>query len=53
MAGGISMQMLSNWLIALAHEGFGEEWGFASICLFGIGMALLGLLFRRRLAVSS
>ncbi len=53
MAGGISMQMLSNWLIALAHEGFGEEWGFASICLFGIAMALLGLLFRRRLAVSS
>jgi fucose permease len=52
MAGGTAMQMLSNWVVALAHEGLGELLGFASICLFGVAMAALGLAFRRRLMVS-
>lgn len=52
MAGGTAMQMLSNWVVALAHEGLGELLGFASIGLFGVAMAALGLAFRRRLMVS-
>ncbi|MFW5843085.1 MAG: MFS transporter [Spirochaetota bacterium] len=52
MAGGTAMQMLSTWVVALAHEGLGELLGFASICLFGVAMAGLGFLFRRRLMVS-
>lgn len=53
MAGGTALQMLSNWLIALAHEHWGEELGFASIALFGVGIIALALLFRRRLLLPS
>ena len=48
MASGIAVQMATIWVVALAHEHLGEELGFSTIALFGVGMIGLVIVFRRK-----